>query len=122
AKDALPALYTVAASEKLKDETRLAAALFALRIDRAESRKASEVLSAIPVLVRVLDGDTPKYQSWVANAAGLLGSSAREVLPALRNYLNRPPGNTYVGGPSPDFVRKQVEAAIKSIEADSQGK
>ncbi len=117
AKDALPTLHAVAGSEKLKDETRLAAAFFALRIDPAQSRKSHGILSITPVLTRMLENGSFRHQGWAANIARDLGPAARDALSALRRRLDAPLPTANTNGFRPDHVKQQIQAAIVAIEA-----
>ena len=115
AKSALPALLEVAGSEEKSDVSRMAAARAALKID-PHSRDAGEVLSAVPVLIRILEKGSFKHQGWAAETAGAIGAKARDALPALRQRLELPAENADTGGLVPGYVQQQAKAAIAAIE------
>jgi ankyrin repeat protein len=122
AKSALPALYSTAASDKRSDAARLAAARAALKIDPAQSRKSPEILSTIPVLIRVLENGQLQQQGWAAEIARDLGPTARDALPALRKRLEPPAENLDTGGLVRDYVSQSARDAIKAIESGSTNK
>jgi HEAT repeat protein len=119
AKEALPALFEIAASKEKSDVSRMAVARAALKID-PEARGSDEILSAIPALIRVLRDGSFKHQGEAAEALGHIGPAAREALPILRQRLGRPPANVNTGGLVRDYVSRAAESAISAIEADDR--
>jgi ankyrin repeat protein/HEAT repeat protein len=84
APEAVPALLEVTGSTERSDIARLAAVHTALHIDPINSRQSEAVLSAIPMLIRFLDGADFQHRGWAAEALRDIGPAAREALPTLR--------------------------------------
>src|SRR4030095_3291410 len=113
---ALSALWQACAKEELSGAARLAAVHVALRIDSAASRERPEILAAIPLLIRFLDGATFRQQGQAAEALKNIGPAARDALPVLRKRLELPADGVDTQGISRDYVRRTAEEAIAKIE------
>jgi len=118
AKAALPSIFEVVGSENHSDVSRVAAARAAVRIDARASRKSKAIVSAVPVLIRVLDKGTFEHQGWAAQALGGIGAPAGAALPMLRKRLELPDAKTDTGGLVQDYVQRAAKEAISSIESD----
>jgi hypothetical protein len=117
-KDALLILFAVAGTERFKIETRLSAALYALTIDPSKSRSSLAIQSIIPLITKALESTgAPDQQIRAANTARLLGSTARDTLPALRRCLPSLPAGIAALGEN-DRFSKTIRSAITAIEAD----
>ena len=119
AKAALPALLEVAGAEKRSDASRVAAAWAAMKIDPSNCRESKEILSSVPMLIRVLEKGSFRHQGWAAETLQGIGPAAREALPMLRQRLELPGRDIDTNGLVPNYVRDHARAAISAIEAES---
>jgi HEAT repeat protein len=119
AKDAVPVLLEIAASEERSDLTRTEVIRAALKID-PQSRESPAVVSSIPVLIRVLREGGFRDQGKAAEALGQIGPVARQALPILRERLEPPSARLDTGGLVPDYVSRQAKAAIAAIESEER--
>ncbi len=95
AKDAIPDLLMIVASQDQPERIRIAAARTAIKIAPNDSRVNNEISKAMPRLIGIFQGREAKYQGWAAEVLRQLGSDAKSALPALRAFVEREPSDDH---------------------------
>jgi ankyrin repeat protein/HEAT repeat protein len=114
AKAAKPALLQVASDKSRSDAVRLAAVRAVQKVD-PDASKSPEVLSTLPLLMRMLESGDFVQQGQAAAALGEIGPAARDALPLLQKRLALPAEDVDAKGYVRDYVQREARTAIESI-------